>query len=230
MVGDIKHDALAGESLPALYCAYTQILEDRRWLMTDMMFRACTSAAPEALAPPVRAALAGIDNRLPSLFGCGHVESRLASHCRAALLRPLCSARSRCSRRRWPRPACMAWLRIRSVSALTKSAYGWHSARRSAPSAATALRDGMTPVVVGAAAGLAGAYLLTGLLTRLLYHVSETDPGTFAAVPIALAAVALVACAIPARRAARIDPICRVVRRAAGSFKTAQVWLFCFCP
>ena len=44
-------------------------------------------------------------------------------------------------------------------------------------------------------------------MQSLLYNVSPTDPTTFAAIPVLLSAVALVACALPARRASRVDPM-----------------------
>ncbi len=65
---------------------------------------------------------------------------------------------------------------------------------------------GMRPAIVGLAAGLAGALALTGVLSKLLYGVSATDPITFAGVALVLVAVALLANWIPARRASRVDP------------------------
>ncbi len=65
---------------------------------------------------------------------------------------------------------------------------------------------GMRPAVVGLAAGIAGALALTGVLSKLLYGVSTTDPLTFGGVAVVFSAVALLANWIPARRAARVDP------------------------
>ncbi|HEU4585094.1 MAG TPA: ABC transporter permease [Gemmatimonadaceae bacterium] len=65
---------------------------------------------------------------------------------------------------------------------------------------------GMRPALVGLVAGIAGAFALTGVLSKLLYGVSATDPLTFIGVVLVLAAVALLANLVPARRAARVDP------------------------
>ena len=69
------------------------------------------------------------------------------------------------------------------------------------------VRQGMALVGVGIGVGLVGAYLLTQLLSTLLYEVSSTDVFTFVAIPLALAIVALGACLVPARRATKVDPL-----------------------
>jgi putative ABC transport system permease protein len=69
------------------------------------------------------------------------------------------------------------------------------------------LRQGMVLVGIGIGVGLVGAYLVTQLMSTLLYEVSATDRITFVAIPLALAAVALGACYIPARRATKVDPL-----------------------
>jgi putative ABC transport system permease protein len=69
------------------------------------------------------------------------------------------------------------------------------------------IRNGMTLAVVGVLIGIAGAFGLTRLMTTLLFEVKATDLLTYATVAIGLQVVALVACYIPARRAARVDPL-----------------------
>jgi putative ABC transport system permease protein len=67
--------------------------------------------------------------------------------------------------------------------------------------------EGMKLVLLGLMIGLIGAVTLTRLLKGLLFGVSTTDPLTFAVIALLLAFVALLACWIPARRAAKVDPM-----------------------
>ena len=69
------------------------------------------------------------------------------------------------------------------------------------------LRHGLSVTLVGVGAGLAGAFVLTRFMRNLLFGVDAADPATFATVPLLLAAIAIAASYVPARRAARIDPI-----------------------
>jgi predicted permease len=69
------------------------------------------------------------------------------------------------------------------------------------------LRQGMTPVIAGLGAGVVGALLAGRLISSLLFDISANDPVTLATVVLVVAAVALVACFVPARRAMRVDPI-----------------------
>ena len=69
------------------------------------------------------------------------------------------------------------------------------------------LTSAMSLVLIGTVVGLAGAYVLTRLMSHLLFDVTPTDLATFVAVPLVLLSVALVACLIPARRATKVDPL-----------------------
>jgi putative ABC transport system permease protein len=72
---------------------------------------------------------------------------------------------------------------------------------------ALVLGNGLTLVAIGLAVGLAVALALSGTMATLLTGVNPRDPVTFVATPAILAAIALVATYVPARRATRIDPL-----------------------
>ncbi len=69
------------------------------------------------------------------------------------------------------------------------------------------VHQGMLLVVIGLAAGLAAAGALTRVMASLLYRTDPYDPWTFIGAPIVLACVGFIACYVPARRAAGVDPI-----------------------
>jgi predicted permease len=67
--------------------------------------------------------------------------------------------------------------------------------------------QGMRLALVGIACGWLGAFGLTRLLRTLLFEIKPNDPLTFAAVPLLLLAVTILACWLPARRAAQVEPM-----------------------
>jgi putative ABC transport system permease protein len=69
------------------------------------------------------------------------------------------------------------------------------------------MRQGMMQALIGVGIGLIASLTLTRLMKSLLFGVSPTDPLTFALIALLLTTVALLACYIPARRAARVNPL-----------------------
>jgi len=69
------------------------------------------------------------------------------------------------------------------------------------------LVQGLKLALVGIALGLGAAFALTRLMSSLLFSVSATDELTFISVPAIVAAVVLAACYVPARKAAKVDPV-----------------------
>jgi ABC-type antimicrobial peptide transport system permease subunit len=69
------------------------------------------------------------------------------------------------------------------------------------------VREGAALTAIGAAAGLTLSFLLGKVLAGMLHQVSGSDPVVFLTAPAVLSAVSLVACYVPARRAARVDPM-----------------------
>jgi putative ABC transport system permease protein len=72
---------------------------------------------------------------------------------------------------------------------------------------AMVLRQGMVPVAIGLVAGMIGAWAGARLLRRLLFEVGVADPLTFLTVTVFMSTTAALACYVPARRAARSDPV-----------------------
>ena len=69
------------------------------------------------------------------------------------------------------------------------------------------IAQGLKLALIGIAVGLAAAFALTRLMSGFLFGVSATDGVTFLGVPVIIAAVVLAACYVPARRAAKVDPV-----------------------
>jgi ABC-type antimicrobial peptide transport system permease subunit len=69
------------------------------------------------------------------------------------------------------------------------------------------LGQGLRFTLAGLAVGIAAAFGLTRLLQTQLFNVRPSDPATIASVAVFIALVATVACLIPAKRAARVDPM-----------------------
>jgi putative ABC transport system permease protein len=69
------------------------------------------------------------------------------------------------------------------------------------------VRDVISPVALGLAAGVAAAYFATRVIASMLYETTPHDPAAFAAALATLAVSALLAAWLPARRAARVDPV-----------------------
>lgn len=69
------------------------------------------------------------------------------------------------------------------------------------------VKQGMTLALIGIGIGLLGAFLLTRVMTSLLYEVSTTDPTIFISSAVFLSLVSLTACYLPARKATKVDPL-----------------------
>jgi putative ABC transport system permease protein len=200
VIGDVKYDHMSAEMAPNVYLSYRQSGYPGYYVMLR------TTGDPLTLAGAVRSAVAGVRSDVP-VYDLLTMEQRIANST---------------SRNKFNTLLLLAF----SVLALVLAAVGLYGVvaysvtRRTreigiriALGARTGdvLRliviQGMRLVLAGALIGLAGALVLTRLLRSLLFGVSSADPLTFAIIPVLLAAVALLACWLPARRAAKIDPV-----------------------
>ncbi|MBA3259795.1 MAG: ABC transporter permease, partial [Gemmatimonadales bacterium] len=207
VVGDVRARGLEQEPVPEFYLPMLQA-PAAAWNWTDrtMTIAVRSAADPVSLMSPLRRAVAQVDPGLP-LYNVGAMEGRLIDS----------MAQSRFS---------TMLLTVFGALALVLAAIGVYGvisygvAQRTQEIGirvalgaqrgdvlALVVRHGAVLAAVGLAVGLTGALLLSRLMESLLFRVSPTDPPTFATGVVVLAAVAVLAAALPARRAARTDPM-----------------------
>ena len=200
VVGDVKHFSLEDATKPELYLPYAQ----RPTQNQTLVIRA--ESDPTALVAAVRGEVRALDKDLP-LYGVKTMEDYLDESVAARRLNMLLVGVF----------ASVALLLAavgiygvisHSVTERTRE-IGVRMAlgARSQDVLRLVLRRGMTLALAGVGAGLTGAAALTWLMRNLLFGVSATDPVTFIVVALSLTIVALLACYVPARRAAKVDPM-----------------------
>ncbi|HUQ89968.1 MAG TPA: ABC transporter permease [Vicinamibacterales bacterium] len=206
IVGQVRHNAIVEEPRAEMYLAHAQLPAHIQSAPRGMTLVVKTDRDPLALTGPLRDAIREIDRNLP-VSDIRTMEQVAAS----ALSQPR---------------FVTFLLALFAGTALTLAAIGIYGtisllvsermqemgirlALGANPPAILrlVLGQGMILTAVGLVLGLAGAALLTRTLTGLIYGVGALDPLTFIAVPALLSVVALVACFLPARRAASVDPI-----------------------
>jgi putative ABC transport system permease protein len=199
VVGDVRSTALNQES-PALYYP----ISFRAWPLMDVVVRA--GVPPESLLPSLRQKVRDLDGELP-LATVRTMDEWLASSAAqprlsAALLGAFAAV-----------AVLIAAIGIYGVLAysvnLRTREIGLRMALGARPGGVMRLivKEGMTVAIAGIAAGLLGAAVLGRAIASLVYGVQIDDPATYAGVGLALNLVAIAACWIPARRAARLDPM-----------------------
>ena len=200
VVNDLHYSWINKEDIPTIYGSY------RQWppYYTFVVLRAVNE--PSQLIPAVHAEIAAVDPELPlynikpmdrliseSIIGIAYVASMMAVLGVIALI--------------------LASVGVFGVMSYSVSERAHEIGIRMSLGAQTTdilrmvLRSGMTLTVLGLAIGLPIAFALARALAALLFGVEATDPFSFIGLPLLLAAVAALACYLPARRAARLDPL-----------------------
>jgi putative ABC transport system permease protein len=199
VVGDTRYRGLQDVRFD-LYIPFAQ------WPMAFVNhFAVRTTIEPASLLPVVRSEVAALDPA-QAVAGVATMEQLVATH----LARPRFSA----VLLNWLSALAMALAGVGVYGVLAYSVaqrvgeFGVRIAlgARSIDILKLVVGQGMRLVVIGLVAGLAASFVLTRLLSKLLFGVSATDPLTFGAVALILTVIALFACWLPARRATRIDP------------------------
>ncbi len=207
VVGDVRSRGLAVEPPPQFYIPLAQAPEEAwGWLQRTMVLAVRTAGAPEAAAAPLRRLVARVDPELP-VYDVASMRQRLGSSLSQArfntLLLTLLGAVG----------LLLAAVGIYGTLAFTVEQRRHEIGVRMALGAsarevvALALRQMLVPVGVGIACGAVGALAAGRGLEAFLFRVGTADPATFAVVFAVLLGVALAAGLVPARRAARVDPV-----------------------
>ncbi len=200
VVGDARYAKLEGDLQPMVYWTPPQLPYSSRTLVLR------AQGDPESLAAPARRAIQAIDKDLP-VADVRTMEGWIAES----------MARTRFG---------TLLLAAFALLALTLAAVGIYGVMshsvvqrqneigvrmalgaRAGDVLWLVIRQGLARVLVGVGLGLLGALALTRVLSSLLYGVSATDPLTFLSLALLLTAVSWIACYIPARHAARVDPL-----------------------
>ena len=199
IVGDIRHNALSLPAYPHMYLAQSQEV----WNWTNFVMK--TTVPPDGLAAAVRARVATVDANLPvTIRTMDAVRSDSVGQPRLYALLVGCFAAVALGLAVvgiFGVVSHMVVQRTREIGVRVALGAEQREIQR------LVVTQGMRPVFVGVALGILGAWVLTGSMETLLFEVQPNDPVTFATVVFLLAGVAALACWIPARRAARLDPI-----------------------
>ena len=201
VVGDVREDSLEAPPSPTIYVNYRQ-RPQATYRFTAVMR---TSGDPAAVISTARGILRALDPNLPPNFST--LNQVLNQSLRAQRFNLSLVAAFAIS------ALLLAIAGLYGVTAYGVTRRTGEFGIRIALGANSinvlrlVLRQGLLTALAGVAAGLAGALILTRTLRSLLFDLSTTDPLTFAAMAGLLVAVALLACWIPARRAANVDPM-----------------------
>ena len=200
VIRDIKTRALTSEPRQFFYVPQTQ------YYVADQYLHVKTRGNPYAVLPQVREVIRSLDPNLP-LTDIRTMDERVAAFLSAQSSRAV-------------------FVNAFSVLALVLAAVGLYGVMAFAVSQRTheigvrmalgaqrgnilglILRQGLTVTAIGLVAGIAAALGLTRFVESMLYGVTTTDPLTFVGVALMLLLAATLACLVPARRAARVEPM-----------------------
>jgi putative ABC transport system permease protein len=200
VVGDVRQDGAVSPAYPQIYVPFAQL--SNRSVVVALR----TGRNPLALAAPLKQALAGVDPSL-ALSQVTTMEQRVASTLARPRVNALLLAGFAAT------ALVLAALGIYGVIAYSVVQRTRELGIRVALGASAdavlgmVMRQGLTPVMIGLAIGLGVAAAGSRVLRSLLYGVTATDLATYGAVAAFLTAVAAAASYVPARRAARSDPV-----------------------
>jgi len=204
VVDDVRQLGLTEQPEPAIYQPYLQVT--RTFFLGHMTFAVRTASNPQSMAPAVRGVLRSLDRNQPveSISTMEDIVAGTTTEPRfqARLLTVFAIL-----------ALVLAAIGVYGVLAYSVSERTHEIGIRIALGAGTGnvmgmvFRNSLTLAIAGVSLGTAGALVVTRVLEKYLFDVKPTDPATFGVVALLLAAIALLAGWIPARRATKVDPV-----------------------
>ena len=207
VVGDVRGVSLTEEPVGAVYYAMVnQPGVDKEWLARSMAYAVRTNMPPAAVVASVRRELARVDPTLP--LAETRTLSSVVDGARSGMRFSMIGFAVAASIGLFMGAIGLYGV-LSYVTAQRTREIGVRMALGATPAAVrlAVLGRGVAVSVVGLVVGLASAVSFRALATPLLYGISPTDPITLAAVCLVLLAVGVLATWLPARRAARLDPV-----------------------
>jgi predicted permease len=204
VVGTVKRDSLNSAGEVSIYLSTRNTAGF--WYPTQMTLVVRADADVSTLGARVRAAVASVDATVPvkAVRPLGDLVSDSAARARFTMVLLVTFATVALTLGAVGVYGVVAYAVARRTREIgVRMALG----ARASDVLAMVLREGGTLAGIGVALGIAGALAVSRVLAGFLFGVTPTDPAVFVAVPAVLALVALGACVIPARRAARVDPV-----------------------
>jgi predicted permease len=205
VVGDVHDAGLESPPTPSIYYPMVRVSSEE-WAPRSISLVVRGGGTPAAFVAPIRAVVRSLDPNLPlaQVRPMSEVVERSIARTSFTMLLLVAAAAV---------ALVLGSVGIYSVIAYVVSQRTREIGVRMALGATRhdvsrmVLGEGLAITSLGIAVGLAGALALTRLMLALLFGVSPTDPTTFVAVPALLTGVALLASWVPARRAARVEPL-----------------------
>ena len=200
VVGNLKHSSLSAEIQPEVYIAYKQNPRP------TMMFVVRASNDPNSLIAAIREETRSLDSNLP-IYNVRtfdqYISASVAQPRFNTLLLGVFAGVA----------LILTIVGLYGVTSYSVTQRSHEIGVRMALGATSRdvlkliIKQGMGLTLTGVALGLVGAFALTRVAESLLFGVTATDPFTFIAVSVLLIGVSLAACAVPARRATKVDPM-----------------------
>ena len=200
VVGDTKTGSLTGEGDMQIYVPHAQ---DSQWNFMGLAIR--TAGDPAAFARILRREVQALDKDQP-IYNVQTMDDVVANSLGTRRVSMQLFAVFACA------ALLLAAVGIYGVMAYSVTQRTREIGIRMALGAQKSdvlrlvVRQGMTLAIIGIVVGLAGAFALTRIISGLLFGVGASDPLTFIAISLLLIFVSLIACYLPARRAARLSP------------------------